>query len=410
MRKFGLLVVSCLLLVVVLMREGDVVASNEPAVSASGEIHVRAKPVLFASVIPDPERNPNLTDAAVSPIDGDDWLYVVSQRGTIWRVDLTTGDMHITPFLDISDRVNFGGEQGLLSLVFDPNYGFNRRAYVNYIDENGNTVVSRFSANGAFSELIESTEQVVLTIDQPAGNHNGGDMAFGLDGYLYVATGDGGGQGDPNGLSQDLSSMMGKILRIDVADSSGYSVPTSNPFVGVQNANPEIYAYGLRNPWRISFDSATGDLYMGDVGQEMWEEVNVIPAGTAGLNFGWNCYENLDPYSNRCNFPVENMTDPVYAYNHNEGFSISGGAVYRGSEYPALDGHYFFGDFISTRLWSLVKNDSGNYVVVSHGAVWINLTSATTDRDGELYLVDFDGEIYKIEAVPTFPVYLPMIK
>ena len=406
MKKIGL-IVACCLLVIVLMREGAVVASNEPAVLESVETNIRAVPQLWVDAAPTVT---NVTDVAVSPMDGDDWVYMVSQKGTIWRVNTITAELDPTPFLDISSQISIGPERGLLSLTFDPNYAINRRAYVNYTDSDGDTVVSRISANGSFSDLIESTEIQLMTLEQPAGNHNGGDMAFGPDGYLYISTGDGGGQGDPNQLAQNLMSPMGKILRVDVADAAGYSVPSSNPFVGSPDALPGIFAYGLRNPWRMNFDSVTGDLYIGDVGQNTWEEINIIPSGIGGLNFGWSCYENIDPFSSECDFPVSGVTHPVYAYDHNEGFSVSGGAVYRGSEVPELYGHYIFGDLYTATLLSLTEDGAGGHVVIPHGRTELHLLTATEDRNGELYLVNHDGQIYKISAVPTFPVFLPMVR
>jgi glucose/arabinose dehydrogenase len=301
--------------------------------------------------------------------DGSGRLFVVERSGTVRIVQNDT--LHNTPFLDIRDRVQAGGEQGLLSIVFSPEYDVNGYFYVYYSNENGDNQVSRFSVSTDPDIADPDSEKLILYLEHPTfSNHNGGQLAFGPDGYLYVGTGDGGGGGDPNGNGQNVASLLGKILRIDVewsqalpaADyavylpllmggegnppSEAYRIPDDNPFKGLDGYRDEIWALGLRNPWRFSFDRNTGDLYIGDVGQGSWEEVDFqLASSSGGENYGWNEMEGTHCYLENCE--TTGMTLPVYEYpTHDDGgCSITGGFVYRGGDHAGLQGIYLFADF-----------------------------------------------------------------
>ncbi|MCC6301434.1 MAG: PQQ-dependent sugar dehydrogenase [Gammaproteobacteria bacterium] len=333
--------------------------------------------------------------------DGSGRLFIVERRGTI--VALETGTSLRTPFLDISDRVGSnGGEQGLLGIAFPPDYATKGYFYADYTDTGGDTVVARFHRLGANPDTADpDSEEILLRVAQPYANHNGGQLAFGPDGYLYIALGDGGSGGDPQGNGQSLATLLGKILRIDVEQDPGaeaYLVPPDNPFVGVTGARPEIWAYGLRNPWRFSFDRLTGELYIADVGQSRYEEIDVQPAAGGGENYGWNLMEGMHCYpANVPTCDTTGLTPPVAEYSHDGGdCSVTGGFVYRGAEYPGLQGTYLYGDFCSGRIRGLRRN----------GAAWDNrlllesalrLSAFGEDEHGDLYLADYaDGSIYKI--------------
>ncbi len=334
--------------------------------------------------------------------DGTGWLYVVEQGGTIWL--LIDGERQPTPFLDLSDRVSpeatqEGGytERGLLGLAFAPDYADSGFFYVNYTDIGGNTVLARY-ARSADDPMTADPDpvSVLLTQQQPFPNHNGGHLAFGPDGYLYIGLGDGGSAGDPLEAGQDLETWLGKILRIDVSTEL-YTVPADNPFVGVDDAREEIWAFGLRNPWRFTFDRATGDLYIADVGQNQWEEVNFQPADSAGgENYGWNVYEASHPYSG-ASAPAD-MILPIAEYSHGEGVSISGGYVYRGSAVPDLVGAYLYGDFGTGVMWSAWRNPSMEWESGIFMDTPYSISSFGEDEAGELYLVDYGGTIYRFDA------------
>jgi len=331
-------------------------------------------------------------------------LFVVQQNGLI-RIH-QDGSLLETPFLDISDLISpeaLGSnytERGLLGLAFAPDYAESGRFYVNYTDVNGNTVIARYlvSADDA-NTADENNVQIILTQEQPYSNHNGGHLTFGPDGYLYIGFGDGGSQGDPHGNGQNLETWLGKILRIDVSgEGEGYTVPDDNPFVGDSSALPEIWAYGLRNPWRFSFDSKTGDLYIGDVGGSAYEEINFEAAESAGgLNFGWNAYEGM--YQTGFANPPDNVTLPVATYDHSQGVTVIGGYVYHGELLPQLTGVYFYGDWGSSTIWTLWPDANSTW----RTAVFIPsysgqlISSFGVDEDSELLLVDYDGAIYRFE-------------
>jgi len=307
-------------------------------------------------------------------------LYVVEQAGLI-RV-LVSGKIRRNPFLDIRSRVTSGGEQGLLSVAFHPNFARNHLFYVDYTDVNGDTRVVQFKTNKAGTVGLPATARQVLFVKQPYSNHNGGQLAFGPDGLLYIGMGDGGSEGDPQNRSQNLSSRLGKLLRIDAAK---------------RGAKPQIAAYGLRNPWRFSFDRGTGDLYIGDVGQDEWEEVDYVARRDAGLkNFGWNVYEGNARYSNNPLNPAGKLTFPVHAYNHSLGCSVTGGFVYRGKAVPSARGRYFYGDYCTGRIWSLKIADGRATDVKQESQRLPDLSSFGEDVRGELYAVTLSGKLFRL--------------
>ncbi len=333
--------------------------------------------------------------------DGSGRLFVVEQSGKIWIV--TDGQRSETPFLDVGDLLEndvFSGgytERGLLGLAFAPDYATSGVFYINYTDAGGNTVVARYHVSADNPNAADPASAVtLLTQEQPYANHNGGHMVFGADGYLYIAMGDGGSGGDPENRAQNLGTWLGKILRIDVSGDS-YRVPEDNPFVGTEGVLPEIWAYGVRNPWRFSFDRETHDLYIGEVGQNAWEEINFQPADSAGgENYGWRVYEGTHPYSGEAALP--DAVAPVAEYGHNLGASVTGGYVYRGTAIPDLVGAYFYGDFGSGTIWSLYRDASGAW----HDEVFMQntgygISSFGEDESGELYVVDYGGTVLRFE-------------
>lgn len=332
--------------------------------------------------------------------DGSGRLFVVEQGGRIFIIQ--DGERLETPFLNVSHLISAEAasgqgysERGLLGLAFDPNYAENGYFFINYTDLQGTTQIVRYTVSDADPNVADPESAVqFLWQNQPFNNHNGGHITFGTDGYLYAGLGDGGMGGDPLGAGQDLSTWLGKILRIDVSGDV-YAVPEDNPFVDQDGALPEIWAYGIRNPWRFSFDSQTGDLYMADVGQAQWEEVNFQPAdSTGGENYGWNIYEGTHPYSG-ATLPA-NVTLPVAEYNHSQGISITGGYVYRGELLPELNGVYFYGDFGSGNVWALWRDSSFSW----HSTAFFpnaphSISSFGEDEAGELYLIDYNGKVMR---------------
>jgi len=325
------------------------------------------------------------------PVDlkhaGDERLFIIEKVGRIRIVQ--NGDLLDSPFLNIVDRVGSGGnEQGLLGLAFHPNYVENGLFFVNYTDRDGNTVISRFQVTPDPNVADPTSETVLLRANQPYRNHNGGSMAFGPDGYLYLGLGDGGSAGDPQGNGQRLDTFLGKILRINVNLGEPYAIPADNPY------GTEVWAYGLRNPWRISFDTATGDLYIGDVGQNNWEEIDFVAAGTpGGINFGWNILEGTHPYAGG---QQEGLVMPIAEYDHGQGCSVTGGYVYRGSM-PEWNGVYLYGDYCSGTVWGLIHTDGGwqNQVLFGAGG---SITSFGQDNAGEVYLVLDGGQILRLSS------------
>jgi len=332
--------------------------------------------------------------------DGSGRLFVVEKRGRI--VILQNDQLLPTPFLDISNEVDSSGtEQGLLGLAFHPQYAQNGLFYVYYIDPGGNSVVARFNVSSNDPNQADPSSEVgLLHVDQPYSNHNGGNLAFGPDGYLYIGLGDGGSEGDPLRTGQDLQTLLGKLLRIDVNSGDNYSIPADNPFAS-GGGLPEIWAYGLRNPWRFSFDSLTGDLYIGDVGQDSWEEVDYIPAGTpGGLNFGWSFYEGMHPYQGQPPADVT-FTPPVIEYSHSEGCSITGGYVYRGSALPEWQGIYFYGDYCSGTIWGLLQAGVGNWQSKHLFDSGLRISAFGVDEAGEIYVAGLNsGNVLRLERQP----------
>ncbi len=326
--------------------------------------------------------------------DGSGRLFVAEQGGQIRIVQ--DGQLLPAPYLDISDRVSAGGERGLLGLAFPPSFGDTRATfYVHYSDLNGNTTIAAFDArSGDASTVDASTERTILTATQPYANHNGGWIGFDPDGMLLIGLGDGGSGGDPENRASSLDTLLGKILRIDVLGATGadpYLVPADNPFVGRPGARPEILHYGLRNPFRDSVDLETGNLWIGDVGQSSWEEVDVAPAGAAGLDFGWHRWEGAHCYDPPEGCDPTGVTMPVTEYGHGAGCSVIGGVVYRGDAIPALRGAYLFSDYCSGTLWAIDAGMDAVQAPITLLETGRSVSSIGIDEDGEVYLTDLAG-------------------
>ncbi|HEX6966613.1 MAG TPA: PQQ-dependent sugar dehydrogenase [Gemmatimonadaceae bacterium] len=326
---------------------------------------------------------------------GDARLFIVEKTGRVRIVE--NGALISTPFLDLHDSVSSGGEQGLLSVAFHPRYASNGFFYVDYTDRSGNTRVVRYAVSASNPDVADpSSAHLILTVAQPFPNHNGGLLLFGPDDKLYIGLGDGGSEGDPQGNGENLGTLLGKILRVDVDASGPYAIPPDNPFVGRAGARGEIWAYGLRNPWRFSFDRTSGRLYIADVGQGMWEEVDVAPASQGGQNYGWNIMEGMHCYNaSSCN--EQGLTLPVLEYSHADGCSITGGFVYRGTRIPGIVGRYFYADYCSGFLRSFLYDGS----TVSEQTTWDvgdlgHVQSFGEDASGELYMLSANGTVYRI--------------
>lgn len=333
--------------------------------------------------------------------DGTKRLFVVEQPGTV-KLVLPSG-VQKTPYLDIKKQVNFGGECGLLSIAFHPDFQKNGRIYVNYTAKSSQlkTVVSEFHVDPKSTKIDPSTERILLTVDQPFPNHNGGQLQFGPDGMLYIGMGDGGSANDPNGNAQNKKALLGKMLRISVDTRDKYAIPKDNPFIKDRSYAPEVYALGLRNPWRFSFDRKTGDCYAGDVGQNTFEEVDLIRSGG---NYGWNQREGFHAFQDAAD--RKDFAPPLAEYGRDKGLSITGGYVYRGKLFPSIQGVYFYADYSSGRIWGL-KQEGGKVTsnaeldVTRDGKPILNRIQPVgfgEDVDGELYLCDYNGTIYRIAA------------
>ncbi len=331
--------------------------------------------------------------------DGSGRLFILEQEGVVRVIRDQT--LQSEPFLDIRDRVGSGGnEQGLLGIAFHPKFQENGYFYINYTDKSGDTVIARYNApageNADHPVADPASERILLWVDQPRSNHNGGQVLFGPDGYLWIGLGDGGGGGDPERNGQNPNSLLGKLLRIDVDGGDPYAIPGDNPYAA-GGGLPEIWAIGLRNPWRFTFDRVTGGLYIADVGQQEWEEVNYLSAGSpsAPVNFGWNVREGAHPYSE--SMGAVGLIDPVFEYGHAEGCSITGGMVYRGKALPQYAGVYLFGDYCSGTIWGLVQQDA-NWVAKVLFQTNYQIASFGEDPDGEIYLLDLNGGVYRLAA------------
>lgn len=316
-----------------------------------------------------------------------DRLYIIEKGGRV-KV-FADGKIRRSVFLDIEDLVSTGIEQGLLGLAFPPSYPTDKRVFTYFTDRQGDSIIGTFTPE-TDDRLDEESLAVVLKVVQPAANHNGGQLVFGPDGYLYIGLGDGGGQGDPSGNSQNTRSMLGKILRIDVSDPEHYKVPPDNPFPPGNNSLAEIWALGFRNPWRFSFDRATGRLFAGDVGQNSREEVDIVERGK---NYGWNIFEGTSCFKPPCD--ATKFTPPIAEYARDEGISVTGGFVYRGKKIPELTGRYIFGDYGSGNIWFLTEQN-GSWKRDLLFKTNRHITSFGEDAEGELYLVTLEGEIAKI--------------
>jgi glucose/arabinose dehydrogenase len=370
-------------------------SATPPTASCGAGSPVAGSPTLTARLVASGFRDP--LDLQAAPGDRDR-LYVVEQGGLIRIV--SGGQVQSTAFLDISDRISSGGERGLLGLAFHPQFAVNRRFFVNYTDRNGDTHIAEFRAPSA-DAADPSSEQTLLFVPQPFANHNGGGLAFDTSGRLLIGLGDGGSAGDPRGNGQRLDTLLGKMLRIDVDAGTPYAVPPDNPFRATTEARPEIWAYGLRNPFRFSVDPPTGDLYIGDVGQSRVEEIDVgLASRGGGENYGWNVMEGSQCYKPGRGCNRAGLTLPVYEYNHPVGCSVIGGVVYRGCRMPDLAGTYFFGDYCtgfvrSFRLAHGQATDARDWTSSLRG---IDAPTAFgRDADGEIYVVDYHGEVYRLE-------------
>lgn len=369
--------------------EGSGLGSNsQNERDSSGEdIQISVDEVVVGGLV-----NPiHLTHAG----DGSGRMFVVEQAGRI--LILQNGELIQEPFLDIEEEVLSGGERGLLSVAFHPDYESNRYFYVNYTrNPDGATVVARYETSGNPNVADPTSSKTLLTVAQPYANHNGGQLAFGADGYLYIGMGDGGSGGDPQNFAQNLNSLLGKILRLDVDHGDPYAIPSDNPFAN-QEGLDEIWALGLRNPWRFSFDGETGDQYIGDVGQNDWEEIDFQSVNIpGGINYGWRCKEGTHIYNTAppCDNPtfLDSLIDPVTEYNHSSGQSVTGGYVYRGKLFPALTGYYFFADYVNGKIWSLDASSPGQWSQpILELDTNLNISSFGVDESGELYILDYKG-------------------
>lgn len=334
---------------------------------------------------------------AIGANDGTNRLFVVDQDGHIWV--MVDGAVQKQPFLDVSGLVTtVGNEQGLLGLAFHPQYKTNGQFYIDYTDVNGNTVVARYTVLASNPNVADANSaSFVIQIKQPYRNHNGGNLAFGPDDYLYIGMGDGGSQGDPQGNGQNPKALLAKILRLDIDSAQPYAAPKDNPFAQDASFAPEVWAMGLRNPWRFTFDRLTGDLYIGDVGQNQWEEIDFQPAGQGGANYGWNIMEATHRYSGE---PVKkDLIPPIAEYSHNVGgCSITGGYVYRGEALKALNGVYFFADYCSGMIWSTFRDASDAWQTNLFMDTNFSISSFGQDDAGELYVVNQGGSVLKLVA------------
>jgi glucose/arabinose dehydrogenase len=366
--------------------------------------------ILLATPVDGLDRPVHITHAG----DGSGRIFVVEQTGRV-RI-IHNGVLKQVPFLDIAGRVSCCGERGLLSIAFPPGYAAKGRFYVNYTDKSGNTVVARYRVTADPNVADPSSERIVLTVGQPYSNHNGGQLAFGPnDGYLYIGMGDGGAGGDPENRAQNPTTLLGKLLRIDVesGDPATYVVPGTNPFRGTPGYRPEIWALGLRNPWRFSFDTETADLFIGDAGQDRIEEIDFQPASSSGgENYGWSIMEGSECFE-VANCDRTGLTLPIAEYKHPSGdcASVTGGMVYRGPEYPGLYGTYLYGDYCSGHIWGLRNTASGWQNRLLYDAPF-SISSFGLDGSGGLWVAKYkerpEGAIYHIAEVRA-TAYLPAL-
>jgi glucose/arabinose dehydrogenase len=354
-----------------------------------GAVTIKAEPMVTGLSSP-----VDITHAG----DGSGRLFIILQGG---RTVIFDGVQILSPpFLDIASLVSSGGERGLLGAAFHPNYVGNGFFYLSYTDTAGDSVIARYSVSLDPNRADPTSGVILLTIPQPFSNHNGGQLHFGPDGYLYIGIGDGGSGGDPQNNGQDLGTLLGKILRIDVDSGFPFTVPPDNPFVGVVGAREEIWSFGLRNPWRFSFDRLTGDLFIGDVGQNSWEEVDFQPANsTGGENYGWRLMEGNSCFNPAINCNNGTLTLPILVYDHSVGCSVTGGYLYRGSKNPNLNGLYLYGDFCSGLIWGAQEDGLGGWNTTVLLDTNFSISTFGEDESGEIYFAHLsatDGTIYQV--------------
>jgi glucose/arabinose dehydrogenase len=335
---------------------------------------------------------------ATTPPADSSRLFVVEQTGRIRLI--RKGVLQSTPFLDLRAKVSTGGERGLLGLAFHPDYNANGKFYVDYTDRNGNTVVEQYRRSATNFQIASPSAKLIFRITQPYANHNGGMLAFGPDRYLYVGMGDGGSAGDPGNRAQNINSLLGKILRVNIDTNAAYAIPPTNPYVG-RDGSDLVWSIGLRNPWRFSFDRLTGDLWIGDVGQDRYEEIDRSKAPDAGrgVNYGWRVLEGTHCYNPPTGCSTAGKTMPIATYTHSVGCSVTGGYVYRGSAYPDLRGVYIFGDYCSGRIWGLDAAGANSQTPTLLYDAGANISSFGEDNLGNLYLVDRNGDIWLLKDV-----------
>ncbi|HEY5610001.1 MAG TPA: PQQ-dependent sugar dehydrogenase [Thermoanaerobaculia bacterium] len=329
--------------------------------------------------------------------DGSGRLFATLQEGRI--VIIKDGAALETPFLDVASLVSCCGERGLLSVAFHPQFEANGFFFVNYTNRSGDTVVARYRVSATNRDVADpASASMILTIDQPFSNHNGGQLKFGPDGYLYIGMGDGGSGGDPQNRAQNLSNLLGKLLRIDVDRGSPYAIPADNPFVANAAARKEIWSYGLRNPWRFTFDRSTGDLYIADVGQNQWEEIHFQPAlSRGGENYGWRIMEGAHCFNPSTNCNRTGLVLPIAEYDHSLGCSVTGGYVYRGTKWPQFDGVYFYADYCSGRIWATARRTDGTWETTQLLDTAAMISTFGEDERGEVYVVDHaSGTVFRI--------------
>lgn len=393
-----------LLLLIILIGAGCAVPGQQPSDST---LKLDLPPVRLQPVV---TRLPEITSIAHAN-DGSGRLFLATQRGQV--LEIRDGALMHAPLLDLGAAVRCCGEQGLLGLAFDPHFSRNRLFYVSYIDQEGASLIARYRAAEPGQPVAAESGETVLRVMQPTPIHNGGAIAFGPDQRLYIALGDGGHFGtnadnsgdDPRHHAQSLTTLLGKILRIDVGAGLPYRVPDDNPFVGIAQARPEIWAYGLRNPWRMSFDRKSGDLFIADVGPSHWEEINWIPRGISGNNFGWSDLLGPDCFSI---FPCDakTYTPPILIYDHRSGCAVIGGYRYRGAAIKALRGIYLFGDFCTGAVWGGRQQTDGRWTQQHLLSSKLHISTFGEDEAGEIYLVDYsteEGALYKLVADAPSP-------
>jgi glucose/arabinose dehydrogenase len=382
---------------------GQAASNNSPAPNTPTPVPPTPAPTTPAGPPPALRLNSFVTGVSSptdleSARDGSGRLFVVEQAGRI-RI-IRNGAVTGTPFLDIAGKIASGGELGLLGLAFHPGYASNRKFYVNYTRQSGSlqTVIAEYQASSGNPDQADpASERILLTVTQPFANHNGGQLAFGRDGFLYIALGDGGSGGDPMGNGQNLQTLLGKILRIDVNSASSgraYAIPSDNPFAA-GGGLPEIFAYGFRNPWRFSFDSANGTLFVGDVGQASFEEVDIVQKGG---NYGWNVMEGSHCFKPPSGCNTNGLTMPINDYGRDQGGTVIGGFVYHGTAIPGLVNTYVFGDFLNGKIWGLQQGSSGTWQRTELASTGKPITSFGQDENGELLVVDYDGAVWKLAA------------